>query len=108
MHEMISPNLLDQRLAMTNQFEGMSREPFSYEDYETTRQKLIDTIHEKLTARDKEFLLSVKNVRPDWRIYNFERFPAVQWKLQNLQKLKDTNPEKQREQYEALKKRLSS
>jgi hypothetical protein len=37
-------------------------------------------------------------------VYNFENFPAVQWKLLNLQKLKDNNPDKHREQYEALEK----
>ncbi len=56
-----------------------------------------------VTSKDKEFLLSVHNVAPDWSIYDYERFPAVQWKLQNLQKLKTSNPDKHREQYEALK-----
>ncbi len=36
--------------------------------------------------------MSVKNVTPDWRIYDFERFLALSWKLQNLQKLKEKNP----------------
>lgn len=31
---------------------------------------------------------------PDWSIFDFERFPAVQWKLQNHNKLKNSNPEK--------------
>jgi len=51
-------------------------------------------------------LLSVKNVTPDWIIYDFERFLAVQWKLKNLHKVKANNPEKHREQYEALRKKL--
>jgi hypothetical protein len=50
---------------------------------------------------------SVKNATPDWNIYNFERFPAIRWKLQNLQDLKDKNPDKHRELYEALKKKLN-
>ncbi len=107
-HEVIRPNFQDQRLAMTNQFEGMSEEPFSYEDYEATREKLVEIIHQNLTSQDKAFLLSVKAVTPDWSIYDFERFPAVQWKLQNLQKLKDSNPEKHQEQYEALRDRLGA
>lgn len=91
---------------MTNQFEGMSNEPFTYEDYEATREKLISTILKSLTEQDKEFLLSFKSLTPNWDIYDFERFPSVQWKLLNLQKLKDKNPEKHQEQYEALKRKL--
>jgi predicted nucleotidyltransferase component of viral defense system len=106
LHETIKPNLLDQRLAMTNQFEGMSAEPFSYEDFEATRNKLIDTIHRSLTAQDKEFLLGFKNLEPRWDIYDFDRFPAVQWKLQNLRALKDANPTKHQTQYLVLKEKL--
>jgi len=103
-HEVISPNLQDQRAAMVNQFEGMSGESFSYEEFEAVRDNLIRTIKASLTEEDKRFLLSVKNLSPDWSVYNFELFPAVQWKLRNLQKLKDSKPEKHSEQYEALKK----
>ena len=35
-----------------------------------------------------------------------ERFPAVQWKLQNLCKLKESNPEKHQVLYDALKNKL--
>lgn len=106
-HEVIRPNLQDQRQAMTNQFEGMSEEPFTYGDYETVRAQLIETIHERLTEADRKFLLGVKNLEPDWSAYDFERFPAVQWKLQNLRKLKDSNPDKHRQQYGALRGALS-
>jgi predicted nucleotidyltransferase component of viral defense system len=107
MHELVTPNLQDQRSALTNQFEGMSGERFSYADYEDTREKLIETIHTILTEEDRKFLLGIKNVTPDWSIYDFERFPTIQWKLQNLRKLKETNPDKHREHYEALQQKLS-
>ncbi len=107
-NEVITPNFQDQRAAFTNQFSGMTDEPFSYEEFENIREKLIATIHGNLTDRDKEFLLSVKNAMPDWSIYDFQRFPAINWKLHNLQKLKDKNPDKHREQYEILRKKLNS
>ena len=107
MHELVTPNLQDQRSALTNQFEGMSGERFSYADYEDTREKLIETIPTILTEEDRKFLLGIKNVTPDWSIYDFERFPTIQWKLQNLRKLKETNPAKHREHYEALQQKLS-
>jgi len=97
LNEMLEPHFIDQRQALANQFEGMSSESFTYEDFENSRIQLLDTIHQNLTAKDKEFLLSFNNLTPDWSIYDFERFPAVQWKLQNLRKLKANNPEKLKE-----------
>lgn len=106
-YEVISPNFQDQRSALTNQFSGMTDEAFTYEEYESIREKLVETIHQSLTDKDKKFLLSVKNLTPDWSIYDFQRFPSINWKLQNLQKLKDKNPEKHKELYEMLKEKLN-
>lgn len=106
LNEMLSPNLIDQQEVMVNQFDGMSSEPFTHEDFESIRTKLIDTIHQSLTAKDKEFLLSFGNLTPDWSIHDFEPFPAVQWKLQNLGRLKDSNPEKFNEFNASLEKLL--
>jgi predicted nucleotidyltransferase component of viral defense system len=94
LHEMLHPNFIDQRKTLLNQFEGMSPEPFTYGDFEKIRKGLIKEIHQNLTDEDKEFLLSFGNGNPIWDIYDFERFPAVQWKLQNLTNLKNKNPEK--------------
>jgi predicted nucleotidyltransferase component of viral defense system len=94
LNEMLQPNLIDQRETMVNQFEGMSSEPFTHEDFEKSRTELIETIHQNMTAKDKEFLLSFNKATPNWNVYDFERFPAVQWKLQNLNKHKAGNIEK--------------
>lgn len=80
----------------------MTAEPFSYEQYETTRQELIKAVQQTLNNQDKQFLLSFSNGEPEWGIYDFERFPSIQWKLQNLRKLKADSPEKHKEQYHAL------
>lgn len=105
-NEVIMPNFQDQRLAFTNQFSGMTVNAFSYDEYERIRKQMVETIHTNLTERDKTFLLGFKNLTPDWGIYDFQRFPSINWKLQNLQKLKDKNPDKHKEQYENLKKKL--
>ena len=107
-HEMINPNFQNQRRAMENQFYGMSRKPFSYDEYESSRRDLVALIQKNLTQQDNEFLYSVKTLVPDWTLYDFERFPAVQWKLHNIQKLKDANPKKYQSQCEALKNILDS
>jgi predicted nucleotidyltransferase component of viral defense system len=102
LHELLMPHLLDQRAVFSNQFEGMTREPFSYEEFEQTREILIQKVKQSLTEKDRAFLLGANDLAPDWSIHSFEKFPAVQWKLQNLSKLKNQNPEKHLRQQQAL------
>lgn len=106
-HEMLEPNLQDQRIAHANQFIGMSDVPFSYEDYEQTRQELIGKIRESLTPEDKSFLLSFNRLEPDWSEYDFRDFPSVRWKLLNLEKLRKEKPEKLQAQLDKLAALLS-
>lgn len=104
-HEMIAPNFLDQRQVFENQFEGMAFIPFTYEDFEATREQLVQEISEGLTDTEREFLLSFKRGEPDWSLFPLENLglmPAVQWKLLNIQKLKAQNPEKHAEQFKKL------
>ena len=102
-HELLNPILQDQQQAFENQFQGMTDVPFSYTEYRQTRVDLIRRIKKSLTEQDKNFLVSVNKTEPDWGIYDFERFPSVQWKLQNLRKLQETNPQKYIKQCEMLK-----
>ena len=106
LHEILAPTFLDQRLAMINQFDGMSYEPFTYEHYESTRERLLHEVQQMLSDIEKEFLIGVHKVKPDWSLYNFEHFPSVRWKLMNLQKLKTNNPTKHQSQHEALQTAL--
>ena len=106
-HEMLNPNLLDQRMAFENQFEGMSAIGFSYDDYEAARLQLIETIQDSLNESDKAFLLSLNSLEPDWSIYDFEAFPSVKWKLLNLEKFKTENPETYQQQLSELDKVLA-
>ena len=105
-NEVLVPNFQNQRQAMDNQFAGMSDIEFTYEDFEETREQLVETVSKNLTDKDKAFLLSIKNCDPDWSIYDFARFPAVQWKLYNLRKLKEDNPDKHNRLYQVLQERL--
>lgn len=105
-HELIQPNLYDQRETMAKHFDGMTANVFSYEDFEYVREQLIETIHARLTDLDKEFILSVESGNPRWDIYNFADFPAVRWKLQNIQKLIASDANKHLSQLKELEKKL--
>jgi len=101
-HEMLNPNLLDQRAAFENQFEGMSAIPFTYKEFEDTRLTLVDQISSVLDDLDKSFLLSLNRLEPDWSIYDFEDFPSVKWKMLNLERFKKAKPDKYAQQLKAL------
>ena len=95
--ELLSPVLKDQKSAFENQFAGMARGDFSYEDYKVTRDKLISIIGERLTEQDKKFLLSFESGEPDWKLFPIsvlKDLPAIQWKLLNINKLKKDNAKK--------------
>ena len=105
-NEVLLPNLLDQRNALDNQFEGMSSVVFTYEDFLSTRELLLSTINEVLTLEDRQFLYSVKSLTPNWNLYAFNDFPSIKWKIQNLKKLKSENPKKYGQQLDQLKIKL--
>jgi len=105
--EMLFPKNKNQRQAFDNQFLGMTKEKFDYADYEETRRILMRTINSSLTTEDKTFLGRMEKGEPDWSIYDFSQFPAVQWKLQNINKLKKQNPVKHKQLYEKLEMEFS-
>lgn len=95
--ESLNPNFNDQCDALTNQFEGMSSTPFTYEQYEATRRRLVEYINDHLTPTDKAFLLGFEDGTPDWdasEYRDFQHYPSIQWKLLNIRKLKGKNPQK--------------
>lgn len=96
-NELIYPILKDQKSAFNNQFSGMTTEEFTYEEYELSRNILINSIGQRLTEDDKQFLLSFEMGEPKWELSPYELLkdlPAVKWKLINIQKLKANNPGK--------------
>ncbi len=69
-NEMLSPNFQDQRAAFDAQFSGMTSDPFSYEDFEATRERLVKEIHHSLTDEDRRLLVSFKESVPEWSLYS--------------------------------------
>jgi hypothetical protein len=51
------------------------------------RDQLVALLAQELSIDEKLFLLSVKELQPNWTLLGLdgvELLPAVQWKLQNL------------------------
>lgn len=108
-HESFAPTLIDQHEALANQFVGMTDTPFTYEEFEDTRSKLITDVNALMTDADRRFLVSFESGKPEWENYefaHFKDFPSVKWKLLNLQKLAEQNPEKLKTEAEKLRELL--
>jgi hypothetical protein len=104
--ESLAPSFIDQREAMANQFDGMTDIPFTYDEFEATRSKIVEDVKALMTEADRNFLVSFESGQPLWEGYEFEYFkdyPSVQWKSLNLQKLAKRNPQKLVEEANKLK-----
>jgi predicted nucleotidyltransferase component of viral defense system len=90
MVEVLQPNRQPLETAFNNEFLGMSRLSVSCEELIVVRERLIDLLRLSLSIDEKRFLLSVKELEPDWKLLGVtgvEKLPAVRWKLQNLAKM---------------------
>jgi len=104
--ELLNPHLVDQSAVFESQFNGMTDNPFGYNEYLAARELFINMINESLTMEDKEFLLAFSKGEPDWTKVDYSKYPAVRWKLLNINKLKTGNPSKYIEQVDAVKRVL--
>ena len=109
--ESLKPNLINQQSALENQFTGMTDKPFTYKDYTESRERLIMGVNNLFNTYDKDFIISFENGEPKWEICcagDLSIYPSVQWKLENIRKLKTTNPNKFKAGLSKLEKHLSS
>ena len=103
--ESLQPNAIDQIDALENQFKGMSEFEFNYADYEEARTSLISQVNAALTETDKDFIISFEEGTPDWGkccAGDLSSYPSIKWKLQNIIKLKEVNPQKHKQGIERL------
>jgi predicted nucleotidyltransferase component of viral defense system len=90
MNELLTPNRQHLDRIFADHFEGMTLDPVPRAVLEATREQLIEHINSRLTAAEREFLLSVKQLEPKWDLLGvpgIERLPGLQWKLYNLRKM---------------------
>jgi predicted nucleotidyltransferase component of viral defense system len=102
-HELLNPQKIEQRTVFDSQFIGMTNHPFSYEEFQKTREQLIFEVNRSLTEKDREFLIAFSKGEPVWDTVDYGMYPAIRWKLINIRELKSNNPRKYREQTELLR-----
>lgn len=109
--EVMDPRWKDISGAYQQEFAGMTNEPVTLEELREVPEAMFAALKAQFTQRDKDFLLSFKRGEPDWTRFDVptaEQLPAIRWKLQNLQRLRDKNPEKHREALAKLDKVLTT
>ncbi|NHT78981.1 nucleotidyl transferase AbiEii/AbiGii toxin family protein [Rhizobiaceae bacterium CRRU44] len=96
-HELINPSLSELEEAFVKEFEGMTIEPVSLIELKDARTRLTDDLRTRLDDKAMRFLLSLHDTEPDFDAIGLPQaaaLPAVRWKLLNLTKLKQQNPDK--------------
>lgn len=110
LHEIIAPHRLEIDRAFAHEFDGMTVEHVPLDALLAARDRLIADVQARITGPSAEFLLSVHDGAPRFDLIGLPGaadLPAVRWKLLNLEKLKNSNPEKYAEQRVALEKAIA-
>lgn len=105
-HEILNPNFQMKEETFRSEFEGMTEESFDFEEAKATFHHLVENIITVLSDEDKQSLLNFVQLKIDLEnsyIPNINELPAIKWKLQNLENLRDSNLEKFKDQYNKLK-----
>lgn len=108
-HELLHPQEKDMSSVLRTEFSGMTDEPFSIEDHIRSLAELVQFVQNGIQPY-KQFLLEFVALKPDFSSLDtpgIERLPAIQWKLRNLEILRNNNPKKFDKQYRALEELFS-
>lgn len=101
LHELIDPNRLAIDRAFAEEFDGMTLEHVPLETLLEARERLIEEVRGRIPGAAGKFLLSVHDADPNFDLIGLPAaadLPAIRWKLLNLRKLIERNPEKHADQ----------
>lgn len=105
MHELLAPARPYREDLYDGEFTGMTREAVSRDELADAGRRLHADIKSRLKDEIAAFLLSLHDAAPDFGLVGLPEaavLPAVRWKLLNLEKLKQGDPEKHAVQRRAL------
>lgn len=105
-HEVLNCNIQDKQEIMQTEFVGMTDIPFTYEQHCKTLKRLkADLLHR--LSKHYEFISDFVQLKADFSKSPFpeaEKLPALQWKLRNLNVLKEKDFNKFEQQKKELDK----
>ncbi|CAG1007373.1 hypothetical protein PHYC_03422 [Phycisphaerales bacterium] len=109
MHEVLFGRQKDISQEYRTTFVGLTTQDVALETLVETRERLFKELPERLNANHRTFLIGLARAEPEWSLLKCPHaasLPALQWKLINLQKLRQSKPEKLHEQANALEQRF--
>jgi len=90
MSELLAPRELDMQNAYEKEFLGMTEKVVSYDELHETRARLIKTIQDSLTVSERQFIVSIKQGKPNWALLpipGIADLPGLKWKVINVLKM---------------------
>jgi predicted nucleotidyltransferase component of viral defense system len=98
-HELLGPHRLDIAAQYDDEFAGMTVTPLPLDVLLAVREALIETVQQRAAKpAARQFLKSFVAAEPDWSAIGLSeaiaQLPALRWKLMNLQRLRQQNPDK--------------
>ncbi|WP_075257966.1 nucleotidyl transferase AbiEii/AbiGii toxin family protein [Herbaspirillum camelliae] len=109
-HEVLFGNDKDIAGEYQRAFVGMTDVPHSLEVLLQTRTRLRQELPQRLTAAHRQFLVGLVRIAPDWSLLqcpHVAELPALQWKLNNLEKFHKNRPDDFEVQASTLEMRLA-
>lgn len=110
-HEVLFPKVKPLEAAFTNEFAGMTREMIELDTLVQWQARLLQELPQQLTRMHRDFLLSLVRGDPAWELMpmpHLRELPAIEWKLENLAKLKQVSADRFATQHQLLARRFDS
>ena len=89
-NELLNPRLKDFHKVFENEFQGMTLETINFKELVSLRENMVKSISLSLTLNEKRFIISFKEMQPDWELLGLENIkdlPSVKWKLLNISRM---------------------
>ncbi len=109
-HELINPLIKDQRMVFQKEFAGMASPTYTYEDHQRIMDSLITRVQEAILPW-KELIIDFFDLKfePENPLFpNILRFPAIKWKVKNLEIVKEQDHAKYKRQCIQLEEALTA
>ena len=109
-HEVLFPTPKDIQLAYEGSFVGMTTESVTLDALLAARERMFRELPSALDANEREFLRTLVRAQPNWSLLgipHLDELPAIRWRLQNLQQLSISQPDRFRALADALDERLA-
>lgn len=109
-HELITPRFKDISQAFNQEFLGMTVDAITLDDLLDARNRMLVELRRHLDEKARNFLISFHELDPGWDALGLPSvgmLPAVRWKLMNLERLHNEQPDRYQQMLSDLRDTLN-